>query len=753
VPHVYPPDVSTTAPIAARRTSRASGAPRTRRATWAVPALFTLTAFVGAGLLFTIQPLVARLLLPAYGGSATVWSTCSLFFQVLLLAGYVYSHVTTTRIPRRLQPWIHGLVLLVPLLVLPLALPADAVPAGDASPVGWLLRTLVVMIGLPFVVLSTTGPLLQRWYSWSDGPRADDPYFLFAASNVGSFGGLLAYPFLIEPHFSLQMQRFGFTWGFILFALLTVACGVCSTLGARPDPANLAGEGQSHPRPSVTTLVRWSAYAFVPSCVMLAVTHHISTDVAPIPLLWIAPLAIYLATFVAAFAVRSFSVPAAWPRAAAGAGLAMTIVAPIATGLPLWLTVGLDMALVAVVGYAAHRLLAADRPSPEHLTTFYLAVAVGGALGGVVNGLVAPLAFDRVLEYPVLVALLPLVALGARRVAGTVVRVPVLLRTLRATALGLTATAIVVVAPGLVVESLRWGAGVVLLALGLIGLIGWGLARKPAAMSLGLLAAVILMIVMNDAGVVLRDRTFYGSYTVRSNADQVDLSHGTTLHGLQLRQESLRDEPTTYYGRNAPLGDLITELDPRRIVAVGLGVGTLAAYGEEGDTISFLEIDPAVADIAEDPRYFSFLSDSDADVDVRIGDGRLLMEGLPDEGYDLVVLDAFSSDAIPVHLLTQEAFTLYADRVAAGGAIAVHVSNRHFDLVPVVAAARAHLGWAGAVGRGGEGIGVRPSTWVVLSPERALVDALLPSERWEPLDLGNTVEWTDDYSSILTVLR
>lgn len=737
MPTTAPPDDLPTLGDARRHGRSRAGA--------GIAVLFTLTAFVGAGLLFTIQPLVARLLLPAYGGSATVWSTCSLFFQTLLIVGYVYSHVTTTRIPRRAQPWLHLFVIAAPLLVLPVLLPTDAVPGADQSPVGWLLRTLVVMIGLPFVVLATTGPLLQRWYSWSDGPRRDDPYFLFAASNVGSFGGLLAYPFLIEPWLTLDQQGVAFTCGFVVFAALTATCGLVASRGSTLPPERATTT--SAERPSWAVLARWCGYAFVPSCLMLAVTHHLSTDVAPIPLLWVAPLALYLATFVAAFAMRSRVVSATWPRAAAGLGMATLALAPLAAAVSLWVTITVNLLLVVVAGYAAHRLLAARRPSPEHLTTYYLAVAVGGALGGVVNGLLAPVLFDRVLEYGLVVALLPLLGLGALWPP------PGSGRARTRWLLGGLVVVLVAAAVPALLDSRGGGASVALLALAAFTLLGWVLARMSVAMTVALMVVVGATALVSDTGVVLRDRTFYGSYTVHATELMTSLDHGTTMHGLQLRAPSLRAEPTTYYGREAPLGDLLGELQPTRTAAVGLGVGTLAAYGEAGDRITFLEIDEAVAEIARDERFFTFLRDSDADVGVRIGDGRLLMADQPVHGLDLVVLDAFSSDAIPVHLLTREAFTLYADRVAAGGAIAVHVSNRHFDLVPVVAAAAAHLGWTGAVGRGGEGIEVRPSTWVLLSPDSALVESLLGLERWQPLDLGDPVVWTDDYSSVLTVLR
>jgi len=577
------------------------------------------------------------------------------------------------------------------------------------------------------------------------------PVLLFAASNVGSFGGLLAYPFLIEPHLSLAQQSLGFTAGFVMFALLTAACGVLAVRPAGAYDAVPTSDGTSQ-RPTARTLARWCGYAFLPSCLMLAVTHHLSTDVAPIPLLWVAPLALYLATFVAAFAVRSRTVSSTWPRAAAGLGMAGIGLAPLAAGLPLELTITFNLLLVVVAGYAAHRLLAADRPSPEHLTTYYLAVAIGGALGGVVNGLLAPVVFDRVLEYALVLAILPLLCVatarrtnqrGSSRGRTSVVWI--------LWALGAVIAA--VTAQGLMRNSMSDGVVLALAALAGFTALGWLLARIALPRSIGLICAVLAMAVVADAGVVQRERTFYGSYTVRTSEVTTSLSHGTTLHGVQLRAESQRGEPTTYYGREAPLGDLMAQLEPTRTAAVGLGVGTVAAYGREGDQITFLEIDQAVADIADDTRFFAFLSDSEADVEVRIGDGRLLVSEMAAGELDLVVLDAFSSDAIPVHLLTREAFGMYREKVTGTGALAVHVSNRHFDLVPVVAAAAEHLGWSGAVGSGGQGDQVVPSTWVVISPDGDLVGDLLKLERWQPLDTDKTVTWTDDYSSVLTILK
>jgi len=716
---------------------------------YVLAAFFTVTSFAGAALLFTVQPMVARLLLPSYGGSATVWSTSSLFFQVVLLAGYVYSHVTTTRLGPARQPWLHLLVLAGPVLLLPVALPGSAAPGPDQSPVLWLLRTLVVMIGLPFAVLCTTGPLLQKWYSWSGGPRSEDPYFMFAASNLGSFGGLLAYPALIEPHLTLTQQRFAFSVGFVAFAVMTGACGLVATRG---DAARAASSPLAHPaqRLGARRVLTWGAYAFVPSCLMLAVTAHLATDVASVPLLWVAPLATYLATFVMAFARSSRRVSPVWPRLGAAIALASAVIAGVSGSLPIGVVILASLSILGVAGFAAHSRLAADRPDAGHLTTFYLVVATGGALGGLVNGLVAPLVFDRVLEYDLSLAAIPLLLLGLTGRSGPLRRPSTQVSTV---VVGILVCGALLAGP----RVLSWASGVVdlgaLITLAVVTLVGWVLATRPVGMVAGLLAGFLLLMLLDGQDVIARERTFYGSYEVRSDSGLHQFNHGTTVHGTQFVDEARRSVPTAYYSRSGPLGDVFDILEPRRSAVVGLGAGTIAAYGETGDEMSFFEIDEAVADIAADPRLFTYLADSPATVRVEVGDGRLLLTDEPSGSFDLVVLDAFSSDSIPIHLLTVEAMRLYASRVDDGGAIAVHVSNRVFDLAPVVEAARRDLGWHAAIGEGGSGEGASISRWIVLSPEERLTSALLDRPLWSDLDPGRVVEWTDDYSSVLSVLR
>ena len=741
---VLPPETDTAARPGARGTGLA--------------VLFACTTFLGAALLFMIQPLAARLILPSFGGSATVWSTSSLFFQVLLLAGYVYAHVATRRLGARWQPRAHVLVLVAPLLVLPLALPSDAAPGADASPVLWLLRTLAVMVGLPYLVLSATGPLIQRWYAWSGGPRAEDPYFLFAASNLGSFIGLLAYPFVVEPLLSLSEQRVVWSGAFVVWVVLMGVCGLTvrrdasrdasSSQAGSPDAAVVAEDVAP---PTRRTLAWWTAMAFLPSSLMLAVTAHLSTDVAPIPLLWVLPLAAYLATFVAAFARTSRTVPLRATHAAVAAAFVCAVLSLVTHDVPVLVSVGASIVATTLVGYAAHARLAATRPAPQHLTLFYLVISAGGALGGLLNGVVAPLAFNRVWEYGLTLAAVPLLLVGVSPRAGNWftrrydARFVAVMLTL-GLALALIPAAVLVRGANDVSSWLVIAALVPLLAFGYVA----GRAPRPLAASLAI--AALLLGVQATASSLILERTFYGSYRVVETDDTHILVHGTTNHGVQFTAPDRRSQPTAYYVESGPLGAILGSVPHTRMGVVGLGSGVITPYAEPGDEVTYYEIDPAVVDIASDPELFTFLRDSEAQVDVVVGDGRLLLEQ-ETETFDVLLLDAFSSDAIPVHLLTREAVRTYLDRLAPDGVIAIHISNRVFELEPVLAAAAAHHGLRGAIGDGGSGPASARSRWVVLSKNDAVVDELQVLPDWRALDMDRQVAWTDDYSSVLSVLK
>jgi spermidine synthase len=711
-----------------------------------VAVLFAATSFLGASLLFMIQPLAAKLVLPSYGGSATVWSTSSLLFQMLLLAGYVYAHVSTRRLGARWQPRAHLLLLSLPLLMLPVALPPESAPSADVSPVLWLLRTLLLMVGLPFAVLSTTGPLIQRWYAWSDGPRANDPYFLFASGNLGSFIGLLAYPFAVEPLLTLTQQRMCWSVAFGGFVLLMALCGLVVRGGSRATDTDLAAVTAG---PSRHQVALWCFWSFLPSSLMLAVTAHLSTDIAAIPLLWVLPLAGYLASFVLAFARTSRTVPPLLVMPCVIFATSTGLVSELGSnvlGPFVGVVVIANVVAVTCAGFAAHARLAATRPDPAHLTLFYLVISAGGALGGVLNGVVAPLLFDGVWEYLFTVALLPALAVGlpTPRISRRHMRVAA--STVSVALLALVVLRVMGVL-GLVAAMVAMGA----VAVGSV--VAWLTLRVPILLTVALLLASVFTIIVQEQSSLLTERTFYGSYRVRVSDEQHELVHGTTIHGTQFLDAGRKSLPTTYYAPEGPFGDLIRAVSPDDLAVVGLGAGAIAAYGADVSRIKFFEIDPVVAGIAEDRRWFSYLSDSAAEVDVVMGDGRLAMAREPAASFDLVALDAFSSDSIPVHVLTREGIEVFYNRLRPGGALAVHISNRIFDLQPVLAAHARDLGLRALIGRGGEGPGAVTSEWVMLTDSDTIADRLGADPRWAPLPTSKTTEWTDDYSSVLSVMR
>lgn len=720
----------------------------------ATTALFTVTAFLGAGLLFLVEPLVAKLLLPSYGGSATVWSTCTLFFQTLLLLAYGYCHWSTSRLRRPWQPRAHLLVLLLPLLALPLAIPVDAAPAVGAMPALWLIRTLLLLVGLPFVVVATTGPLLQKWYSWTSGPRADDPYFLFAASNLGSFVGLLAYPLWVEPRFTLAEQRAWWSLAYGVFLVLTAACALVAARRRPGLPVAVPVARRDLVRPSTRRMLVWALLAMLPSTLMLGVTTHLSTDVASIPLLWVVPLALYLGSFVLAFARRSRAIPVTATRVAVALGLVEVLVALSGTGLPIAVSITTSLLMLGAVAYAAHARLAVDRPDAAQLTLFYLVVAAGGVLGGLLNGLVAPAVFSSVLEYPIALSAVPLLLVGVVSLRGGALSRQVRTNVVRATCVAIVVCLVVLgLRAGITVQAGNVPVVAVLLLVALA--VGWLLAQHPA---LALTAVLFLYgsnAVLGTRGIE-QTRTFYGTYRVLDDGTKHTFVHGTTVHGTQFLDRARRDVPTTYYSPQGPLGDVFAAANEHGLASVGtvgLGTGTLAAYGRPGQHFTFFEIDPGVVRIAQDPAYFSYLRDSRAGITTVTGDGRLSLSRTPAGSFDLIVLDAFSSDAIPVHLLTEEAIRMYAGRLAAGGSLAFHISNRVFDLRPVLHAAAARAGWRVMVGTSESATpGGLLSEWVVMGPANDTIAALAQRPGWITLG-GRSISWTDDYSSVLSVLR
>ena len=751
-------------------------AARARNAT--LVATFTLAVFLNAALLFSVQPMFTKMVLPLLGGTPSVWNSAMLFFQCALLGGYLYAHLTTRALSPPRQAALHLALLAAALLTLPVAVRAGWAPSGRVAPIPWLVGLLTVSLGLPFFALSAGAPLLQRWFAATAHPDAANPYFLYAASNLGSLAALLAYPLVIEPRWPLGDQSRAWSWGYWALALLVGACAVLARRsGGRPEvgggtePLGLAPT--SHLPPPTSLVARWILLALVPSSLLLGVTTYLSTDVAAIPLLWVVPLALYLLTFVAAFAGRPL-VPhwlVLWLQPAVTLPLVVLLV--WGTNRPLWLMGAVHLTVFFVTALMCHGELARTRPPAEQLTGFYLWISVGGALGGAFNVLVAPLVFDTVAEYPLAIvaaaALLPTAAMRAARGDGDPPAAPPpravrwSLDLLLPAAVGLLAW----FATSSTALPARVGAKAPYVVTAIAAALCYLLRGRPLRFSLALGAILVGGLVGRGVGgdVLFADRSFFGAYKVRQWYSYHHLTHGTTLHGAQNfapPRPSL--EPLTYYHRGGPLGDLFDALgggaERRSVALVGLGTGTALCYGRPQDRWTIYEIDPLIVRIAQDRGLFTYLTDClpRAAKHLRLGDARLRLAEAPAGAYDVIVLDAFSSDAIPAHLVTREALQLYLSKLAPGGIVAYHISNRYLNLRPVLAELARDARVAGLVGTGGGVTAAQraemrsASVWVLLARRATDFAALARRPNWEPLAPRADVRvWTDDYTDVLSV--
>jgi hypothetical protein len=721
--------------------------------------LFTLTIFTSAGLLFLVQPMVAKGLLPLFGGTPAVWTTAMLFFQACLLGGYGLAHLTLSKLGPERQSRVQLALFAAALLVLPLTGPG--VPSGS-DPLVSVLLLLATGVGLPFLVLSMASPVLQRWFSVSGHPRAGNPYVLYIASNLGSLIALLAYPLVVEPALSLDVQRTLWSVLYVAFLGLAASCVLVlfplrgsrrrqnlapEEVAATTSPLEVTDQPDAQLAPRLRQRAGWLALAFIPSSLMLGVTAYLTTDIASVPFLWVAPLALYLLTFVVAFsrfapmATRAASVLLPFLAVAAAVDMLAADGPPVAIGLPL------HLALFTVAALLCHGRLAASRPPVARLTEFYLFLALGGVSGGLLNAIVAPQVLDVVAEYPLLIG----AALLARyRIEGGARRRWSLGGLAAATFL---AAAAVPVALGL--SGIWTGPLLVVLMLMSLPLLIFALP-----LPFGLLTTILLM-----AGLVfappplLAERNFFGLFRVLDRPGEHVLVHGTTVHGTQLWPPEARPSATGYYHPDGPLGDLMSlrsPIDYGHVGILGLGSGGIAAYGESGQRFTFWEIDPAMADVAADTRYFTYLSSSHAEIEVGIGDGRLLLAEAPSDQFDLLIMDAFSSDSVPVHLITREAFEIYIDRLTADGILVVHISNRYVDLAPVVSAAARDLGLTAQLrlDTGNESDDPRErrhaSRWIVLARDPALLSALPDS--WSALAPTGRAAWTDSFSDVISVV-
>ncbi len=736
-----------------------------KRRSIAVLGLFVFTLFTGSGLLFLVQPMFAKMALPLLGGTPAVWATSMVFFQATLLAGYAYAHWSVARLGIRRQALLHMPLVLLPLLLLPITVPAGWTPPEQERPVFWLLWLLTFALGLPFFVLSTSAPLLQRWFASTGHPSGKDPYFLYAASNAGSMLALLAYPFVMEPALPLAVQTRVWAIGYGVLAAGTIACAWMVRRARRADEKDAGadevgtGDESNAGRLTPARRLRWVALAFVPSSFMLAVTNYVSTDIAAIPLLWVVPLALYLLTFIVVFSsTKPF--PLVWPTRIQAVLLITLVLVMLLDddGLPRWLILGLPLLALFMASLLCHAQVASDRPAPRHLTEFYLWIAVGGVLGGIFTALIAPVAFDSLVEYPLAIVLASLLMprLAEKRVSLKKERILLAL----IPAVFLLATLL------LILGGQRWlpviGRIVALtVALSLCAF----LVTRPLRFGLALGAVIVAATLASSRSPVLySERTFFGVQQVLG--DQGGrfhrLMHGTTLHGMQSRDPKLKLEPLSYYHREGPVGQVLTELpiaEASRIGVIGLGTGSLACYARPHQQWTFFEIDPAMEKIARDPRLFSFLADCPGEHEVVIGDARLSLNDVPDGQFGVLVVDAFNSDSIPVHLLTREAIQLYMSKLAPGGVVVVHISNRYLDLRPVLGNLSRDLRLSSLYRHNPQTLeqlvqGKSASDWVVLAPTFADLGDLAFDSRWINLvaEPGARV-WTDDFSDVFSVFR
>jgi len=764
--------------------------------------LYALTLFLSAALLFVVQPMFARMALPLLGGSPAVWNTAQVFFQAALLAGYAYAHLLTRRFSLRTQVVIHLGLLLLPFLLLPIRIPFGWALPATGSPALALLGLMAVTVGLPFFLVSASSPLLQHWFTRTGHQLSNDPYFLNSVSNIGSLLALLSYPLVIAPTLNLSAQSQAWMGGYVLLWILFGVCAVLLWRSSQPVVAapNESPKSGNTERLTLQRRARWVLLAFVPSSLMLSVTTYLSTDIAPIPLLWIIPLALYLLTFALVFAPRPLLPHRLLVQCLPIALLILAAVMATRETEPLWLLVLIHLVTFFLAAMVCHGEIARDRPAPDHLTEFYFWMAIGGVLGGIFNALVAPLLFNSVAEYPLLLV-----------VAGLLLPASLVFRAKTQSARGQKRrreqTSNRLLAGWHQLPSQRqkifgyvidFGIGLALFGLtlslitllqdrnrassytelsimfGLPVLVCAALWRWPIRFSLGL-AGIILAGTFYTAGegqVLYAKRTFFGIHRVILDHTQSYhlLIHGTTLHGMQSLDATREKEPLAYYFATGPLGQIFDVFsgDPstaaqdakRNIADVGLGAGSAACYAQPGQQWTFYEIDPVVERIARDSHYFTFLQACAPAAQVKLGDARLELASAQPGEYGLMLLDAYSSDAMPVHLITREAIRLYLDKLEPDGMLAFHISNRHFDLQTVLGHLAAGAGlearvWKDAIITPADArLGKSDSEWLVMARSLDDLGALADDPHWQPPHIKpGTAVWSDDFYNLLSVLK
>jgi spermidine synthase len=740
--------------------------------------LFVVASFLASALLFSVQPMIGKMVLPVFGGTPAVWNTCLVFFQGTLLCGYLFAYgIGGTGTAGRRQVSLLYLLAFAALAAVSFMIQPIALTRSNDQPLSLNHDPALILLGvlsgsaaLPLVMISTTAPLVQAWFALIGHRRSRDPYFLYAASNTGSLLALLIYPFLIEPNLGLTAQSRLWKIGFMILATLVLACGLAARWMNRSQRvASEAPVCQPPPaakRLSPVTWAWWIALVFLPASWLMGVTTYLTTDLAPIPLMWIIPLSLYLLSFILAFS--SFTVRLVRAANRSLPYLIAPLVLVMLAGFVHLVWIPLHLAAFFAGALACHSALARMRPPAQNLSVFYVTIALGGLLGGIWNALVAPVLFDRIVEYPLALILACLIvpASKAHWNRGTSKS---LSRDLLFAAVVFGLTLILATNQAKLSDSVLGAIGV-MIASGMGFLACVSAERRPIRFAL-VVAGVLITggLTPGVNGRLLHiERDFFGVLRVTHDAQQNAnrLFHGSTLHGQQSLDPAFRHEPLTYFTRSGPIGQLFPTMERRlnrpdtRVAIVGLGVGTLASYAEPGQRWTFYEIDGAVERIARNPRFFTYLQDCKTeDVEIILGDARQRLASAPDRAYQLIVLDAFSSDALPVHLLSREAIRLYRAKLVTGGLLLFNLTNRYLDLNPVIGRQASDAGWVCrinydiAVSDDEIRAGKQKSIWAVMAAQETDLDRLAADPRWQVprLRQGSNV-WTDDYSDLAAYL-
>ena len=726
--------------------------------------LFAGTLFISATLMFVLQPMFGKILLPFLGGSPAVWNACMVFYQTILFLGYLYAHYLSSKFNPHRQILIHAVVIAISIIALPLALPENTVPPTESNPTLWLIWTLFIAVGLPFFVVSTTSPLLQKWFAGVGHHTSEDPYYLYVASNAGSMIALLSYPFLLEPNIGLLEQKSFWSFGYGLLCLLIFACAIILWRSQQTNITDNSSAIEDPEELSLTTKLHWLALAFVPSSLLLGLTNFISTDIASVPLLWIIPLTLYLLTFILVFskwADKIHPIMLSLQPIVLLPFIAYSFVDPAA--LPYWLNLVLHLIAFFLAVMVCHGELAKSRPHTKYLTTFYLIMSFAGMLGGMFNTFVAPFIFNAVYEYPIMIVAALLLRPGiSSQKPGLQALFPIILL-----CLGLSVYLLI----DKLSQSLIYSATNALILLS-----GVCYAFRSRPISLALLSGVILFFTLGIQNLIsntlYQERSFFGVFSVRESVlldednkpeKYHELFHGTTKHGAQRLAAHLQTTPLTYYSRPGPMGQLFSVYENQdqnwEIGVVGLGAGALVCYAKEQQHWTLYEIDPLVIDIAENPKYFTYLQHCSKNTTMKVGDARLSLAKEQNNKFDLLIMDAFSSDSVPTHLLTREAIELYFTKLKPNGILAFHITNRHLALKKVFADHAHYLKLSALIQefKPEKKIPLVIATdWVVMSKKAEILAPLRQSRlgNWQKLPLYFGMKpWTDDFTNIIGIWK